>query len=74
MARNDPEQVTRHHIIPSSRIQGKPITGICKVKRWLHELYHNLFGNMTPYEIGQWLNETFWNCEYEITIRRKRNF
>jgi len=64
-------QITKHHIIPKSRVKGKGILGICKVERMLHELYHYLFGNMTPDEIVVWLNKTFWNSEYIVTIERR---
>ena len=69
--RNDPNQLTRHHIVPSSR-KSKGIEGVCRVKRWLHEKYHQFFGNMTPHEIIVWLNETFWNNEYSITIKKSK--
>lgn len=69
--KNNPNQITKHHILPRSRKKGKGVIGVCKVKRFLHELYHNLFGNMYPWEILVFLNETFWNNEYEITIKRK---
>lgn len=72
-AKNDPLQPTRHHIEPRSR-KTKGIEGVCKVARYLHELYHHLFGNMKPFEIINWLNKTFWNDEYVFTLtKRKRN-
>lgn len=71
MTKNSPYQETRHHIVPQSRTKGKGIEGVSKVVRYLHELYHHLFGNMMPDEILEWLNQTFWNSGYEITIRKK---
>jgi len=68
--KNLPDQLTRHHIEPSSR-NYMGITGVCKVPRLLHELYHHLFGNMMPYEILEFLNRTFWNNMFEITIKKK---
>ena len=67
---NDPNQLTRHHIIPRSRSY-KGIKGICIVPRLMHELYHHLFGNMKPDEIINHLNEHFWNGNYIITITKK---
>ena len=67
---NDPNQLTKHHIIPRSR-NHKGILGVCKVPRLLHELYHHLFGNMKPSEILEFLNKTFWNDMFEITIKKK---
>lgn len=68
--RSDLHHKTKHHIIPSSRIY-MGITGVCKVEKFLHEMYHNLFGNMKPDEILAWLNKTFWNDMFTITIKSK---
>jgi hypothetical protein len=68
MKRNHPKQITKHHIIPRSRLSGKKVMGVCKVPRLQHELYHHLFGNMKPDEILDFLNITFWNNQYQITI------
>jgi len=69
--KNNPRQKTRHHIEPRSRSKGKGIEGVCKVERLLHENYHHLFGNMFPEEIVEFLNTTFWNNLYELTIKKK---
>lgn len=69
--KNNPNQRTTHHIIPESRKNGKSVLGLCRVVRKLHEFYHRLFGNMIPEEICEYLNHTFWNDEYEITINKK---
>jgi len=71
LKRVNQNQKTRHHIIPVSRIKGREIVGICKVPAKQHELYHHLFGNMCPGEIIMFLNETFWNELFEITITKK---
>ena len=55
----------QHHIIPQSRLNGKTV--IVPIVR--HNTYHSLFSNMTPPEIVKWLNENFWDNEYEITIK-----
>lgn len=72
MKKVNPNQITRHHISPKSRSKGKPILGVAKVVRCIHELSHCLFGNMKPEEIVEWLNKTLWNNEYEITIERRK--
>jgi len=69
--KNDPNKITKHHIIPTSR-PSKGIVGVCKVIGKLHELYHALFGNMMPDEIVHFLNKTFWNGNYEITILKRK--
>ena len=68
---NSPNQKTNHHIYPTSRSKGKGIEGIAKVERYLHENYHHLFGNQTPEEILEFLNKTFWNEMFVLTIKRK---
>lgn len=68
--KNLPDQLTKHHIEPKSR-KYIGIVGVCKVPRLLHELYHHLFGNMKPDEILEFLNRTFWNNMFEITIKKK---
>jgi len=61
---------TEHHIIPSSRLDGKGILNVCKVDGKIHDLSHQIFGNMTPKEIVAWLNITLWNSQYRIEMRR----
>ena len=63
---------TRHHIIPQSRSKVDEIRGICKVEAKIHDLSHQLFGNMTPHEILRWLNENLWGNRYEITIQKMK--
>ena len=71
MKRINQDKKTRHHIIPTSRRKGKGILGVCKVPEKQHSLYHNLFGNQIPEEIVVFLNKTFWDNNYDITIYRK---
>jgi len=53
-------QLTKHHIIPSSR-GGKSLeSNICMVPRYKHEQYHILFGNRVPEEIIDYLVRDFW--------------
>jgi hypothetical protein len=65
------QKKTKHHIIPSSRLNGKPILNVCKVEKDIHQRYHGLFGNMTPFEIVKWLNDVCWSNQFEISIKRK---
>lgn len=62
----------KHHLIPKSRIRRE----ICLLKGItiridvnLHKWYHRQFGNLTPIEIFDWLNETFWGNNYEIKMK-----
>jgi len=70
MKKKKSNSLTTHHVIPTSRLKGKGILSVCKVPILMHQLYHSLFGNMTPEEILQHLNVSFWNDEYEITINK----
>jgi hypothetical protein len=63
---------SKHHIYPVSRTKGKGILGVCAVEQKQHELYHNLFGNMTPEEIVDFLNETFWNNKFNVSVELKK--
>ena len=55
-----------HHVVPKSRCQE---LGVNKdsprnkvvVDKKAHDLYHQLFSNMTPYEAFNYLLRTFWN-------------
>ena len=48
-----PMASTRHHMIPKSRCRSKPDqkSNIKKVPRKIHEAWHTLFGNLTPFEV-----------------------
>jgi hypothetical protein len=63
---------TRHHIYPQSRVRGMGVVGVCMVEQKLHELYHHLFGNMTPEEIVNFLNETYWKNKFNVSIQLKK--
>ena len=57
---NEKRHKNRHHIIPRSR-GGKDVPdNTIRVNAKKHNLYHQLFGNMLPYEIVDYLNRTFW--------------
>ena len=55
---------TKHHIIPQSRGGSNALENICKVDDHEHKQYHNLFVNLEPTEIIEYLVETFWNGNY----------
>ena len=56
-----------HHIIPRSRLIGvRVIVPIAD-----HRLYHQIFGNMIPIEIVDYLNENFWGDNYSIQMEEK---
>ena len=52
---------TKHHIIPRSRYGGNEDYNICMVEERKHRLYHELFSNLTPAEIVEYLIKEFWN-------------
>ena len=56
-------KLTRHHIIPRSR-GGHNINNVSNVPRREHNLYHQLFENLTPIEVVKYLNREFWNDKY----------
>ena len=63
----------KFHIYPKRRfpeLKGDP-NNISIVNIQRHADYHQLFGLRTPEEIIEFLNQYFWNGNYEISIRRK---
>ena len=56
---------SRHHVIPRSRGGNFSKENIVIIPRVDHELYHKLFGNMTPDEIIEHLKTKYWGepCE-----------
>lgn len=58
-------ELTRHHIIPTSRLNGMKLgeENIALIGGREHEAYHSLFGNMTPDEIIIHLVNHYWNRE-----------
>lgn len=57
---------SRHHIFPRSRIEemrikdGNGQWNVIEIDAHKHNLYHQLFENMTPLEIIDYLMESFW--------------
>jgi len=68
---SNPERLTKHHITPRSR-NHRGIVGVCIVPNRIHNLSHQLFGNMKPDEIVDWLNTTLWDNSYEINVNKKK--
>ena len=69
----NPNQKTRHHIIPRSR-GGKSLeNNTCIVIRKNHEAYHELFGNMTPDEIIEELAVNYWNGQWHWLLKALPN-
>lgn len=60
---------TRHHIIPRSRGGGLE-DNISWLPERDHNLYHQLFENRTPEEIGRYLSGYFWANKYEVVVKR----
>ena len=59
---------TKHHIQPKSRGGTSNLENICRVPNKEHQNYHNLFINRTPYEILDYLTETFWNGDTKYVL------
>lgn len=57
---DDPEQLTRHHIICRSKNGTDENSNILIVKRKYHAAFHFLFGNMLPEEIIEYLKEKWF--------------
>ena len=51
--------ISKHHIIPISRIKKHPKTAY--IDDYDHRHYHTLFGNATPIEILDRLVNYYWN-------------
>lgn len=55
-----------HHIIPRSRGGGEDNSNKVRIPRRIHELYHNLFSNMTPSEVLSFLENCIWDGDTSI--------
>ncbi len=74
MGKHKKYELTKHHIIPSSRGGTSKLENICYVPRERHEKYHALFENKTPEEIIEYLNDKFWKNSYDIYIEYNENY
>lgn len=68
---------SKHHIIPSSRGGKSNLENIANISEGKHRAYHELFSNMTPPEIIDYLVEEWWNGQeyhvYEYYTEYKNN-
>jgi hypothetical protein len=66
---------TKHHILPKSRIPDLAKVGENQVlvDADLHTLFHQLFGNRTPPEVIDFLNQAFWGNSFTILVIPKNN-
>lgn len=55
-----PKAITIHHIMPKSRGGNDDEVNKSKIVAYYHGKFHELFGNMTPYEILAFLETYFW--------------
>jgi hypothetical protein len=53
------KKTNKHHITPRSKGGSSKPHNIVHVDPRKHEVYHQLFSNLTPLEINQLLNELF---------------
>lgn len=53
--------LTDHHIIPSSRGGQTEKTNIKRVPLHYHQAFHDVFVNLTPAEIYDYLDEVWFN-------------
>lgn len=62
--------MNNHHILPKSRIPelAKAEGNNLLVDVELHRLFHQLFGNRTPSEVIDFLNQNFWGNLFSIFI------
>jgi hypothetical protein len=58
-----PKAQTTHHILPSSRGGSDDDENKAMIIEYHHQKFHELFGNMTPYEIIAWLEIYFFNSQ-----------
>lgn len=57
----NPHRLTDHHIIPSSRGGKTEKTNIKRVPMRYHQAFHDVFINLTPAEIFDYLSEVWFN-------------
>lgn len=67
--KNDP---SKHHIIPQSRGGGNEQENVKIFPKRFHNLWHDLFGNLTPLESIQFIREVFLDEKRRIVVTKKR--
>lgn len=60
-----PKAITIHHIIPKSRGGDDSEGNVSKIVDYYHAKFHELFGNMTPFEVLAFLETYFWKGQKE---------
>lgn len=60
-------KLEKHHVIPRSR-GGRDEDGVCYVDHTSHVRYHQLFNNMTPPEIMDYLIRVFWDHRTDLVM------
>jgi hypothetical protein len=63
-----PRAITEHHIVPTSRGGSDKKFNLSRIVEYHHQKHHELFGNMTPYEILAWLETYFWRNKKWIDV------
>lgn len=59
--------MTEHHVTPKSRGGDSTDDNIIMVEHRLHTAYHNLFSNLTPDEIVEYLYECWFSGKATLT-------
>lgn len=67
---------SRHHVIPYSRSKDDRDDNVVYVNQDLHNRFHSLFQNRTPYEILEFLTEYFFggnigHVEYFLLCKKE---
>lgn len=65
--------IERHHRIPRSRGGSNSPRNLIYVPRKAHGYYHALFGNMTAFEIAQYLNTTWIDPDLKLVVRKRKH-
>jgi hypothetical protein len=64
--------MTEHHVLPKSRGGKLTDDNIIMVEHRLHTAYHNLFANLTPDEILEYLQECWFSGKATLTAEEWR--
>lgn len=62
---------SRHHRCPKSRGGSNEPPNTIKVPHKKHEAWHVVFGNKSPEEIVQDLNNIWFYPDYEVVLKRR---
>ena len=67
-------RTSRHHKIPSSRGGSSNLENIAKIDGRLHRKYHELFENMVPVEIIDYLVTYFWDGDSSYVDKYQKEY